>query len=67
MVDFSDVLARIRRDWPATLAVLVLATTHVALSIAGGDQARPLGIPLFAAVAVFVIAELGRTLWRTRS
>ena len=66
MPDRSRVLARIRRDWPAALAIVVLAVSHLILTLAGGDQARPLGIPLIAAIAVFVLAELGRTLWTAR-
>lgn len=63
MADLSRVAARARQDWPAVLAIVVLAVLHVILSVTGGDQARPLGIPLIAGIAVFILAELGRTLW----
>lgn len=55
------IVDRLVADWPAALAVAVLIVVHLALLVTGGD-ARPLGLPLFAAIVVFLLAELGRRL-----
>lgn len=52
----------VRAEWPAALAVLVLAGGHVAQLALQGDDLSPLGIPLFLAIAVFLLAEFGRRL-----
>lgn len=59
MADLTD---RVVAEWPAVLAVGVLVLGHLALSMEQGDPLRPLGIPLFAAMVVFLGGELLRRL-----
>lgn len=56
------VIERIVTEWPAALAVLVLAAGHVYLVVVEDQELAPLGLPLFLAIAVFIIAEIGRRL-----
>ena len=56
----NDLVERALAEWPALLAVIVLAGGHIYLSVVHGEPLRPLGIPLFAAIIVFVLAELAR-------
>lgn len=58
----TTVINRIRAEWPAVLAVIVLAFSHVFLTVVRGDDVTPIGLPLFIAVAVFLVAEFGRRL-----
>ena len=51
---------RILAEWPALLAVLVLVAGHVYLTGIRGQDITPIGIPLFAAIAVFLLAEFAR-------
>ena len=53
---------RLRDEWPAVLAVVVLIGAHAYFTVAGTDQAQPLGVPLLAALVVFILAEAGRRL-----
>lgn len=56
----GDGLAKVRREWPAALAVAVLVLGHVWLGVVEGQTWRPIGPPLFAAAAVFILGELYR-------
>lgn len=58
----TDLRTRIIEEWPAALAILVLAVSHVGLTAVMGAEQTPFGIPLIAAILVFLIAELGRRL-----
>lgn len=49
-------------EWPAVLAVAVLVLGHVYLTVVAGEELTPIGTPLFAAIAVFLLAEGGRRL-----
>lgn len=55
-----DVRETLIEEWPAVLAVFVLVAGHVALTIGTDQEMTPLGIPLFAAIAVFLVAEAAR-------
>ena len=57
----TGLLSRISAEWPALLAVCVLILGHLWLTVVEGQALRPIGIPLFAAAAVFLLAELYRT------
>lgn len=57
----TDLLSRLAGEWPALLAVVVLIVGHLYFAIVEGQRLRPIGIPLFAAAAVFILAELYRT------
>lgn len=63
MVDLDRVVDRALEDWPAVLAVITLILGHLYLMVAAGESLRPLGIPLFAAILVFLGGELLRRLW----
>lgn len=58
----SQFTTRLIEEWPAVLAVIVLALTHVYLTIFAGEDVTPFGLPLIAAIVVFLVAELGRRL-----
>ena len=62
----SSLLERILAEWPAVLAVLVLIGGHVYLTGIRGEDLAPLGIPLFAAIVVFVVAEIARRVLEAR-
>lgn len=51
---------RLVSEWPAVLAIAVLVLAHVYLTVVRGGDGTPLGIPLFAAIVVFVLAEAVR-------
>lgn len=57
MSEFRD---RFVSEWPAVLALAVLVIGHVYLTGVRGGDGTPLGVPLFAAIAVFVLAEAVR-------
>ena len=54
---------RVREFWPGIVAALVIAVGHVWLLVQTGEG-TPLGLPLFAGIAVFVVLEGGRWLYR---
>ena len=60
----EEILEKAREEWPAVLAIFVLIGGHIGLAFVGGGM-QPFGVPLIAAVVVFLIAEFGRRLWRT--
>lgn len=50
-------------EWPAVLSVVVLVGGHLVFLLVLNDGLRPLGAPFFIAIAVFILAEIGRELW----
>lgn len=60
----TDLPSRIIEEWPAALAVAVLVVSHVYLVIVLERDLTPLGIPLIAAIVVFLVAEVARRLVR---
>lgn len=58
----TDIRSRLVDEWPAVLAVLVLILGHIVLTISMEEEMTPLGIPLIAAIAVFLVAEVARRL-----
>lgn len=59
----SGVIDRLRQEWPALLAVAVLAAGHLYLALVEGEDFTLLGMPLIAAIVVFLVAEFGRRLF----
>lgn len=51
---------RLVREWPAGMAIAVLVVAHVYLTGVRGGDGTPLGVPLIAAIVVFVLAEAVR-------
>ena len=60
----TDLRRRLIEEWPAVLAVVVLVVSHVYLTILLQEEMTPLGIPLIAAIVVFLVAEVGRRVVR---
>lgn len=58
----ADISERVREDWPAVLALITLLLGYVVLTIIDLDSLQPFGLPLLAAVAVFIVAEAARSL-----
>lgn len=58
----TDIKTRLIEEWPAVLAVLVLVFGHIGLTAVLGAEQTPFGIPLIAAIVVFLVAEMGRRL-----
>ena len=56
-VPFADLVVA---EWPAVLAVLILVGGHLIYLLVLEDGLRPLGVPFFVSISVFVLAELGR-------
>lgn len=54
---------RLREDWPAALALFTLLLGYAILTVTDIDSLQPFGIPLLAAVAVFIIAEAARSIF----
>ena len=50
-------------EWPAVLAFVVLVLGHLVSIFVLGEGMRPLGLPLLAAIAVFIVAEVGRAVF----
>ena len=61
-MELSELRERAIAEWPATLAILTLIVGHFYLTIIAGQDLTPIGIPLFAAIIVFLAGELGRRL-----
>ncbi len=58
----AAIVEKLIDEWPAVLALVVLIWGHVYFTVVQGERIQPLGVPLFAAVLVFIVAELGRQL-----
>lgn len=56
----ADLVGRIRKEWPAALAILVLVIGHLYLVGVQGQELTPFGIPLVLAVIVFLVGEAAR-------
>ncbi len=55
--DDTRLFDRILGEWPAVLAVFVLAAGHIYLVVVAGEEFTLLGIPLLLAIAVFLLGE----------
>lgn len=58
----ADLTDRLVAEWPAVLAIAVLVLGHVVMMVGLEESLQPLGIPLFAAIIVFILGEFGRRL-----
>lgn len=54
-------------EWPAVLAFVVLVLGHLVSALVLEQGIQPLGAPLIVAVVVFIVAELGRAVYRRSS
>ena len=61
-MDVGSLVTRLRGEWPAVLAIVVLLVAHVYLTIIEGEALRPIGIPLLAAVIVFILGEFVKSM-----
>lgn len=56
----NDTIERLAGEWPAVLAIVTLVLAHVYLTAAQGETNPPLGLPLIAAILVFLGGEVVR-------
>ena len=57
---------RVREFWPGIVAAIVIAIGHLWILLQTGEGA-PLGVPLFVGIAVFIVLEGGRWLYRRQN